>query len=151
MGQDLSEALQALARARSSGILTVMSGRQTARFALYCGELLYASSATSPRLGDAIQARGLLTKETLESVLAHQRRKKMRQPLGTILLELDLITDEVVAAELEEQIFSVLSEVLSWERADYELTPLDEDFEGVVLPGCSLETQLSRIAAAANS
>jgi len=146
IGGGLPAALQALTGARSSGILTVSSEGRTACFALHKGQFLYASSGSAQRLGDAMLKKGLVTAETLESVLLHQRRKKKRQPLGMVLLELGLVTREVASAELEEQIFSVLREVLEWDQGHYDFESLPDGFEGVLMPGCSLETQLIRIA-----
>lgn len=148
IGGSLPAALQALTGARSSGILTVTSEGLTARFALHKGQFLYASSDTVRRLGDAMLAKGHVTPETLESVLLHQRRKKKRQLIGMVLLELGLVTREIATAELEEQIYEVLREVLEWDQGEYAFESLPNDFEGVLMPGCTLETQLIRIAVA---
>ena len=148
IGGSLPAALQALCGARSSGILTVTSEGRAARFALHKGQFLYASSDSVRRLGDAMIAKGHVTPETLESVLIHQRRKKKRQLIGMVLLELGLVTREIATAELEEQIYEVLCEVLEWDEGHYDFESLPNEFEGILMPGCTLESQLIRIAVA---
>ena len=148
IGSSVPVALQALSAARTSGILTVRSGDRSARFAMHWGQFLYANCDVLPRLGDTMVAKGLLTTETLERVLETQRKSRNKRPLGTLLHELELIDRVVARAELEEQIFLVLREVLSWEEGTYAFLPLAEHAcADVILPGCSLDTHLFRIAA----
>ena len=45
----------------------------------------------------------------------------------------------------------MLSAALEWSDGTYEFKAAEHDFEGVIVPGCTLETQLLRFAACSAS
>ena len=135
-------ALQLLGSAGSSGLLTITSDGRTAEIALHRGQVVCANSDQAGRLGNALLEKGWLTAETLEAVLRHQRRKKVHQPLGTILFELGMVPKEAAAVEIEEQIIRVMREVCGWDAAEYSFNPVEEELEGKVMPGTTQVTSL---------
>jgi hypothetical protein len=140
-------ALQLLAHAKASGLVNICSGNRRATMVLIDGRVLHATSSTTTRLGESLVDRGVVTKQVLDRVLQMQRRKKMKQPLGTILTELGLISQAVAEAEIETQIARVLKEVTSWERCKLTLEPMEASAEAVLFPeSCELEVLLSRLA-----
>jgi hypothetical protein len=140
-------ALQLLAHAKASGLVSICSGKRRATMVLIDGRVLHATSSTTTRLGESLVDRGVVTKQVLDRVLQMQRRKKMKQPLGTILTELGLISQAVAEAEIETQIARVLKEVTGWERCKLTLEPMDASAEAVLFPeSCELEALLSRLA-----
>ena len=140
-------ALQLLAHAKASGLVRIRSGKRRAEMVLIDGRVLHATSSTTTRLGESLVDRGVVTAQVLDRVLQMQRRKKQKQPLGTILTELGLVSKAVAEAEIETQIARVLKEVTSWARCKLTLEPMEASAEEVLFPGsCDLEALLSRLA-----
>ncbi len=140
-------ALQLLAHAKASGLVTICSGNRRARMVLIDGRVLHATSSTTTRLGESLVDRGVVTAPVLDRVLQMQRRKKKKQPLGTILMELGLVSKAVAEAEIETQIARVLKEVTGWERGKLTLEPMEASAEAVLFPeSCELGALLSRLA-----
>jgi hypothetical protein len=139
--------LQLLAHAKVSGLVSICSGNRRARMVLIEGRVLHATSSTTTRLGESLVDRGVVTGPVLDRVLQMQRRKKKKQPLGTILMELGLVSKAVAEAEIETQIARVLKEVTSWERCKLKLEPMETSAEAVLFPeSCDLEALLARLA-----
>ena len=103
-------ALQLLARAKASGLVSICSGQRRASMVLIEGRVLHATSSTTTRLGESLVDRGVVTAQVLDRVLQMQRRKKKKQPLGTILMELGLVSKAVAEAEIETEFYSNLRE-----------------------------------------
>jgi len=135
-------ALQLLGNAGSSGVLVITWENHRAEIALHRGQVVCASSDNAGRIGDKLLEKGWLTAETLEAALRHQKRKKIHQPLGTILFELGIIPKEAAAAEIEEQIIRVMREVTVWDNADYAFNPLETEPEGKLMADTTQVTQL---------
>ncbi len=142
----LPGAMRMLAKAGTSGILTVTSGENLARILLHDGKVVYATSTTCYPIGSNFLAKGLLSQEQLESVLVHQRRKKVKQPIGTILHQLGLVAQEVAASEIEEQILHVLQVVVKWTETQIHFRPVERVPQGIILPPCGdIEKLLLRV------
>ncbi len=139
-------ALQLLAHSKASGLVSICSGNRRARMVLIDGRVLHATSSTTSRLGESLVDRGVVTAQVLDRVLQMQRRKKKKQPLGTILMELGLVSRAVAEAEIETQITRVLKEVTSWKRCKLTLEPMEASTEAVLFPeSCELEALLARL------
>lgn len=144
---DLAVVLRLMGLAQASGAVTLKAEAGEARLVLASGAVLHATSSGTPRLGDALVARGVITKERLEDALRHQRRKKVKQPLGTILLELGMLTQAVAEFEVEMQAVRVLVDVFSWQGCTLRYEPELVDARNALLPeSCRLEALLARIA-----
>jgi len=144
---ELGLALQLLGRARASGLVTLKSEEHEARLVLAEGGILHASSTTTARLGESLIERGVITRAVLEDALRHQRRKKVKQPLGTILHELGVLTRAMAEAEVEMQITRVLRDVFAWPMSRLHFEPMEVDARHVLVPeACQLELVLHRLA-----
>jgi len=117
--ESIPTVMRALAQASNSGILHVRGRDASAEFRFYRGEIVSASSTNSKPLGEALTDRGAITGIDLKGVLSLQRRKKQRQPMATILVELGLIEKSVVETEIQIQVLDVLSDVLGWGAGEY--------------------------------
>jgi hypothetical protein len=142
----LPGAMRMLGKSGTSGVLTVSDGDKVARVLIHDGKVVYATSNASHPLGASFIAKGLLSQENLERVLLHQRRKKVKQPIGTILNELGLVDREVAASEIEEQILHVLQGVVRWKESAIDFRPVKGVPRGIVLPHCGdIEKLLLRV------
>jgi hypothetical protein len=117
--ESIPTVMRALAQASNSGILHVRGRDASAEFRFFRGDIVSARSSNSMPLGEALTARGAITGSDLQGVLSLQRRKKQRQPMATILVELGLIDQAVVETEIQIQVLGVLTDVLSWGSGEY--------------------------------
>lgn len=142
----LPGAMRMLGKSGTSGVLTVCEGEKMARVLLHDGKVVYATSNVSHPLGSNLIAKGLLSRENLERVLVHQRRKKVKQPIGTILHELGLVGRAVAESEVEEQILRVLQVVVAWRESTIDFRPVKGVPKGILLPPCGdIEKLLLRV------
>jgi len=125
-GLGMGPMLQMLERARSTGILTVTSGEKKATFSLREGEILWASSNFSPKLGEALVLSGVLTENSLAIASRDQAMHGASASLGTVIVALGLATRDEVAHELEMQIVCTLREAMRWTDGDYDLAAVRE-------------------------
>jgi len=116
--------MRALAQAENSGVLRIRGTDSEAEVMFFQGDVLWARASTAKRLGQALEERGAITASDLAGVLALQKRKKRRQPIGTILVELGLIEREVAETEIGIQVLAVLRDVLGWGGGEYEFEPV---------------------------
>jgi len=129
--------MRALAQAKNSGVLRIRGTGAEAELMFFKGDVLWARRSDGKRLGEALEERGAITAEQLQSVLLVQKRKKTKQPFATILVELGLVDADVVSTELEIQVLEVLRETFSWGGGEYdfEALPTAEGAEpGFTLP-----------------
>ncbi|MCK6461749.1 MAG: DUF4388 domain-containing protein [Planctomycetes bacterium] len=146
---DLALVLRLMSQARASGVVTLAGDPGEAHIVLVGGAVLHATSTATPKLGEALVARGVVTKDVLEDALRHQRRKKVKQPLGTILLELGVVSRAVAESEIEMQIIRVLVDAFEWQGCTLRFEPAEVSARHILFPeSCQLETLLARIARA---
>ena len=147
MGRALPAALQMLADARSSCVVSVVTEDGTATITLRKGLVLWATSSKTQRLGDSMVANGFVDREVLERVLSMQNRKRNRDPICKILCELGLVTEEVARAEIETQTTDAFVDIMGWGRGTLRIeaapaTPADDN----VTLGQPIEPLLVRVA-----
>ena len=111
--------MRALAQASNSGVLRIRGTNTEAELMFYRGDVMWARMTDGKRLGEALEERGAINSEQLAAALAVQKRKKKRQPLATILVELGLVDPDVISTELEVQVLDVLRTVFSWGGGEY--------------------------------
>jgi Domain of unknown function (DUF4388) len=144
---ELPTALELLSRARSTGILTITGEKGVATIAMVEGGVLFASSHATPRLGEFLVEKGIVEQKDLEAVLKLQRRKKVSQLLGTILMDLGLVSQEAAELGIESQITQVLLDVLSWRDGEFRFEPTDMKWDKAVVPQCrQIGTYMLRVA-----
>jgi len=144
---ELPTALELLSRAKSTGILTITGDKGVATIAMVEGGVLFATSHSTPRLGEFLVEKGIVEEKDLDAVLKHQRRKKVSQLLGTILLDLGLVSREAAELGVEAQITAVLLDVLSWKDGEFRFEPTDLKYDKVIPPPCrQIGTYMLRVA-----
>jgi hypothetical protein len=63
--------------------------------------------------------KNLISNEDLESALRLQKAKSLKKPIGTILLEMGLITQDALEGEIRNHILLVVRDLLSWEKGSF--------------------------------
>ena len=147
MGRALPPALQMLSDARSSCIVTIACAEGTATIALRKGNVLWAASDKTQRLGDSMVAKGFVDRDVLEGVLSMQKRKRNRDPVCRILCELGFVSEGVACMEIEQQMTDVMVDALGWGRGTMriEAAPAGPD-DDALSRGQAIEPLLVRVA-----
>ncbi len=115
--------LQALARQRATGVLTVQGQEGWKVLEIKAGSVALVSGVSGKRLriGDILQARGKISHEVLAKALATQRTTGA--PLGDILIERGFVSrrdlEEIVHFQLEEEIY----DLFTWRGAECTFEP----------------------------
>lgn len=128
------EILQALSGVGQAGTLRLENGDTMAVFRIQGGHVISASTTNVGRLGDRLVARGLLAREALDAAIRVQRRKKTLQPLGGLVVDLNLASREQVEAELEAHVRIVVADVIRWTAGSFVYEPTEELGDPGLLP-----------------
>ena len=139
----LIEFLRAVSALGSSGRLELKSGDAEAQVILRGGRVVAAVTDSTPRLGELLTEAGAISDHELRGVLALQKRKRVRQPLGMILVQLGVLESESLEHHLQKLRKQALSQILAWPEGDYKFTTEEEsDVWGSEPGGLLLETLL---------
>lgn len=106
--------------ARHSGVLTLVSGRETARLYFEWGELIRAESTKSPeRLGQLLVEFGALSPGELDEALAVQLADEEERRLGNLLACDFGVTEDDIQRALAFQFKAIVTDLLSWPGATF--------------------------------
>jgi len=125
-GGGLVEFLRAVTTLGSSGRLEIESEDKEAQIILRGGRVVAAITDTTPRLGEILTEAGVITERELDGVLAIQKRKKVRHPLGMILVQLGVLESDRLETHLQDLRKRSVSEILSWQSGTYSFTTEEE-------------------------
>ena len=124
----LPDILRALYQGRSTGTLTVVSGRVTNRLFLSGGTIVAASStAPEHRLGDTLRRLDLIDDAKLQQALA----QCAPQPLGQYLLQHGVLTDAQLNQAILVQFREVLKPMFNWDRGRFWFAPGEPRLAGL--------------------
>ncbi|GAB4246061.1 MAG: hypothetical protein Kow00129_06250 [Thermoleophilia bacterium] len=143
----LPEVFRLVKISRKTGALEVRSGRQWGNVYFRDGQVYYAaSSASGPTLGERLVKAGELSAGDLKAVLQQQQQEETPRLLGTLLRERELVSDQVLARYLQEQIEDAVFNLFGLEEAEFHFDPGGEppvedvvvalDAEAVIMEGC---------------
>jgi len=133
--QSVPAVLQMMGGAGCTGIVRIEGNVGKAEIGIRDGHVVYAKSDRAPGLGDSLVSQGLIHPQVVEDVLRVQRRKKIRQPLGTVLAELGLVSREEIEAGVVNYVKGILVDVMSWGDAGLNFEPCELEGDSPVLPG----------------
>ncbi len=101
--QRVDGTLRMLEHARATGLLRIESAHKQVYIGIDRGRVVFARGMGVPRLGEALRASGAISMAALDSALALQSRKSMREPLGRLLFSLRLVSEDAIALALADQ------------------------------------------------
>jgi hypothetical protein len=122
----LPDIFQLIGLQRKTGILTLMSDKETVTITFENGMVVMADSSAKrleDRLGYVLVKQGKLTKEKLEEAL--QTQKATLQRLGHILTTTNAITDKDLKEALHVQVSQIVFKVFRWRDGEYHFAPTD--------------------------
>ncbi|MBC7541442.1 MAG: hypothetical protein H7338_01785 [Candidatus Sericytochromatia bacterium] len=123
-GADLLMILPRLvSQGKVSGAIVVekVNGEVTHKLIMREGSLVYAASSQQrERFGDLLLKRKHITAEQLDAALVRQKETGGKVPLGKLLVEMTLITADLIPHLLFHQLEMILYETLVWPEARFE-------------------------------
>jgi len=131
----LADIFQIVGLSKRSGVLTIIRKEGSGRLVFNEGKVVYASSDQSGRLGSNLVGKNIISNEDLEKGLRFQKIHSPKKPIGTILMEMSLITRETIEAEIKNHILLVVRDLLSWEKGSFHLELGKFITEDIVLSG----------------
>jgi len=150
----VTELFQWVGQNRRSGVLTVISGRNSVRFLFRDGRISGCASNDPPAmLGQFLLSRGKISERMLEEALSEQERRP--RTLGAILVELGALAEgeleRYIAAKAEETIYKLFE----WDDADFTfrtefkqetaMISVDLSVDDVLLRGAQRADELRRM------
>jgi len=114
-----AELLLVLSLSHKTGRVTATRGDQKTMLTLRNGSILYAaSSAVRERLGDILVKRGAISEHDLQRALDRQGLLLEPRVLGTVLVEMGLVSTAVVHQAVFSQFEAVIRQLLTWDRGE---------------------------------
>lgn len=114
-----AELLLVLSLSCKTGRVTATRGDQKIMITLRNGSIVYAASpAVRERLGDILVKRGAISEHDLQRALDRQGHLLEPKVLGTILVELGLVSTAVVHQAVFSQFEAVIRQLLAWDKGE---------------------------------
>ena len=145
----LDEVLQVLSVRTRSGVLTLMRKDATVRILINNGQVVYASSDTRSRLGYSMVQEETISDEDLALALKLQKDSSPRKPLGTILLEHELVTQKALETAIRRHVMGVFRDLMDWKDGYFHFNsePIEEK---PLIAGKGMSIQFLLLEAARN-
>ncbi|MEM1204833.1 MAG: DUF4388 domain-containing protein [Acidobacteriota bacterium] len=145
----LADVMQFVHLGRRTGTLSLSRSGQDAEIGFHRGQIVSASSASSPRLADLLVAKGMVPEATLEEMLRIQSSEQPRRSLGQVLVTTGALAFDDIRQAVTEQIEETVFELVTWTTGSFEFA-LDElkpnediaMYPGDVIPKLDLNTQM---------
>ncbi|RMH72925.1 MAG: tetratricopeptide repeat protein [Gemmatimonadetes bacterium] len=120
----LPDVIQLLSMGRKTGILSVTDRNDFGNVYLNQGKIVYATIVNRmDRIGDLLIRDGKLTVEQLNAAIQRQGEDQHDKKLGTILVEMNLISEDEIKKYLKIQIEETISHLLSWTDGFFNFEP----------------------------
>jgi hypothetical protein len=143
---NLAEILQLLSFGNRSGVLTMIRNEGTGRLVLHKGHVIYASSDNTNRLGYTLVQKGIVSARDIERALLLQWESKPPRALGAILLEMGVVTREVLEEELHRHIAKVFKDLSTWSQGVFHFKQAEMTPATVIEKGLSTTSLLLKAA-----
>lgn len=123
---NLFEILQFLRLGSLTGVLTVSRDAEQIQLMTRNGKIVNSSVFTHrQRLGDLLMLRGVISRRELDEILLAQREGSIEKPLGQILLERRILTEETLSQTLRLQLEEEIWDLLNWTDGEFRFDPID--------------------------
>lgn len=116
------EIIQFIYLGRSTGMLILNRDEEVARLGFHRGDIINASFDGLPRLGDLLVQRGLVERETIETLVGTQDQEDNWLNLGDMLVARKLLSVESLHEILTDLTRRTVFALLSWETGTFDFT-----------------------------
>ncbi len=130
----LTDIIQIISLSKRTGILEIETDRGEKGYILFKNG--FVVSAISPdsfhiTLGEMLKKHGLIDEAQLKRALHIQRTQAQRKPLGQILVQLGILSEEMLEDIVKQQIYRSIYEMLKIQRGSFtfrlsEIIPFDD-------------------------
>jgi hypothetical protein len=128
-----AEILQFLAMSEKTGKLTFTTGTAEGLVVFRQGRIIYAaSSSIRETFGSIVMSVDLVGEDQLHEALYQQHRSGTEKRLGTILVEMGVLSTDDLQRVLQHQVMQVLREMFGWHRGFFRFRNLEIDHSGDV-------------------
>ncbi len=141
--------LQFIHIGRRTGALELVQGGEKARIGFHAGSLVSAEAPATPRLGELLVERRLITRRQLDAAMVVQSHDPDPRSLGQILVSTGAMPADTLRLVVEEKIRHAVGEVLLWDSGTFEFIAGDPTAGAEVLlhprevlPDAALNTQM---------
>lgn len=140
----VADVIQFIYLGRSTGTLVLTRDDETARVGFHEGDIINARSADTPRLGEMLLEEGAVTQQDIDRVIEIQRHQRHPQPLGDLLVDTGLVSEEAVTRAVVEQARRTIIGVLRWSEGRFDFTrEIPEGWDG--LSNASSDARLLKV------
>lgn len=129
----LPDIFQIINLSKRSGVLTLIKKDGMGRVVFNQGNVTYASSDNKSRFGYILVQKALITRSDLERALGIQKARTVKKPIGTILVEMGVMSTEQLENELRLHIVDVVRDLLGWATGTFQFTLGKFSEEGVLM------------------
>ena len=123
----LASILQVLSLEHKSGVLQFIRGETGRAICLRDGKVVAATGNEWLRLGQILRNKRLISWENLEQALGQASESNKR--LGEVLLDLELISNDILKNSVRYQVRQTVSDLASWAEGEFEYRDCPVDFE----------------------
>lgn len=123
----LSGILQILSWEHKSGVVHFIRGESGRAICLKDGKIIAATGGEWLRLGQILHNKRLISWENLGEALGKAGESNKR--LGEVLLELDLITNDILKDTVRYQVQQTVSDLASWGEGEFEYRDCSVEFD----------------------
>jgi hypothetical protein len=129
----LPDIFQIINLSKRSGVLTLIKKDGMGRVVFNQGNVTYASSDNKSRFGYVLVQKNLITRSDLERALGIQKARTVKKPIGTILVEVGVMSVEQLENELRLHIVDVVRDLLGWATGTFQFTLGKFSEDGVLM------------------
>ena len=136
----VADILQLISQQQKTGVLIVERSNESVEVLFWNGMILTAYSSEqneNEELGWKLVTAGIINKEQLKK--ATDAREKNFKHLGEILIELNMLSKEMLEQIIHNQIYDVFSEIFQWKDGSYAFRPKSIDLNEKVFSPLGLE------------
>ena len=123
----LASILQLMSLEHKSGVLQFVRGETGRAICLRDGKIVAATGNEWLRLGQILRNKRLISWKNLEQALS--RASESNQRLGEVLLDLGLISNDILKKSVHYQVRQIVSDLASWAEGDFEYRDCQVEFE----------------------
>ena len=136
----VADILQLISQQQKTGILIVERGRESIEIRFWNGMVFSANPCAQSEkdlLGKKLVKYGLVSEQQLQQALGIQEENFKH--IGEILVDLDVISKEVLNQIIHNQIYDTFSDLFQWKEGNYTFYPKTIDFNENVSSPIAME------------
>ncbi len=125
----LTDILQIISLSKRSGTLTIKKKEGEGYIYFNRGQVIYASVYNKKKLGERLVSQNIIKDNELKRALKLQEERGMKEPLGTILIEMGLTLPRQLEQVVRSHIMEVIQEFLNWDTGSFTFILRDEGID----------------------